>query len=66
LDNSERYVKRKKKYKFPSSKTIVRDNSDQAKNEISHALLKNDLFQKLGLDMGIVTNLQKEDQYLIG
>jgi hypothetical protein len=24
----------------------------------------NDLFQKLGLDMGIVTNLQKEDQYL--
>ena len=34
------------------------------RNENFHALCKNDLFQKLGLDMGIVTNLQKEDQYL--
>jgi hypothetical protein len=47
VDNSERYVKRKKKHKFLSSKTNIRDNSDQAKNEIAHALCKNDLFQKL-------------------
>ena len=31
VDNSERYVKRRKKHKFLSSKTNVRDNADQAK-----------------------------------
>jgi hypothetical protein len=64
VDNSEGYGKRKKKHKFLSSQTNVRDNSDQATNEIAHVLCKNDLFQKLELDMGIVTNLQKEDQYI--